>query len=61
MRGCYWIIFLSLYRLDVGMNEYRSRNGAGNHGCGGSNGRDGWVVIWFRSGKCPGDEHWTFL
>lgn len=51
MRGCFLIIFLSLYRLDIGMDEFRSRNGAGTHGWGESNGRDGWVVIWFRSGN----------
>lgn len=36
------MVFLSLYRLDVGMDEFRSRNGTGTHGWDGSNGR-GWL------------------
>jgi len=46
------IIFSSLYRLDVGMDEFRSRNGTGTHTDGvGARVGDGWVVIWFRSGN----------
>lgn len=31
MKGCCLIIFLSLYRLDVSMDEFRLRNGTGTH------------------------------
>lgn len=52
MKGCCLIIFSSLYRLDVGMDEFRSRNGTGTHTDGvGARVGDGWVVIWFRSGN----------
>lgn len=55
MKGCCLIIFLSLYRLDVGMDGFRSRNGTGTHtdGVGATvgDGWVGWVAIWFRSGN----------
>lgn len=44
--------FLSLYRLDVGMDEFRSRNGTRTHTDGvGATVGDGWVVTCFRSGN----------
>lgn len=53
---------LILYRLEVGMDEFRSRNGSGTHTYRMSNGREEWLGGFMVSpGKYSGDELRTFL